>query len=238
MDPEAVLEGLWANGVPAASQIRTNSARFGELARDFATLEIVAALACFEQAPDLILTEISVTDAMQHASGFASTDAHLVLSAADAMVGRLATAPENAGRLEETVIAVTSDYGHGDVDQALFPSVMLPEALWSSEGSMLLIARDSVASVEQVERELAQYGVERWSNDYLPRDARVQLVSFAAPNAMVFEANPKAHPGANSGAIQAGISTIASVRHRVFPATGFARAPRLMSDLRSLLAQE
>ena len=76
--------------------------------------------------PDLILTEIASTDAIQHASGYASPEADWSIAHADMLVGRLVSALDRAGRRADYAIAVASDHGHAPIE------------LYGEEGSLFV----------------------------------------------------------------------------------------------------
>lgn len=168
--------------------------RSSKLMRGFAcdqqTLRTVAALACSDNPPDLILTEVAMTDQVQHSFGYESQAAHWSLATADLLVGFLLYQIELAGRQDDYSIVVTSDHGHSPIDTAIFPEVVLPETLWESEGATLHVAVRDAVHRRQVERELVALGAEAIDSQHVPEAVREQIATFAAPERHSFEERP------------------------------------------------
>src|SRR5262249_28294834 len=107
------------------------------MASDLLMIEAAAALACSESPPDLIMTEIDMTDGLQHDFGYESEAAHWGIAIADMAIGALLQRLERASSRPEYSVLITSDHGHGKIRTALFPDEILPGAMWASEGATL-----------------------------------------------------------------------------------------------------
>src|SRR5262249_26096651 len=124
-------------GYPTAEGTLPSPVLVTGMASDFLMLEAAAALACSDSPPDLILTEIDMTDGLQHEFGYESEAAHWGIATADMMIGALVQRLERAPSGPEYCVLITSDHGHGKIHSALFPDVILPGAKWASEGATL-----------------------------------------------------------------------------------------------------
>jgi predicted AlkP superfamily pyrophosphatase or phosphodiesterase len=153
-------------------------------------LNAATSIACSPAAPDLILTEIASTDTVQHLFGYETKIAHWSLMEADLMIGALMMRLEDAGLLDRYALAVLSDHGHSAMDHALYPSSIIPDAEWQSEGATLHVALRGDTSKGEVEKRLADFGVEPYDNSYMPNDMRARLASFVAPEGYSFEEKP------------------------------------------------
>ena len=91
------------------------------------------------QAPDLIFTEINVTDSVQHKFGYASSAANFAVAFADMLVGLGVHNLKKTGRDSEYSIIVTSDHGHADTKQALFVDNIVDHPNWHSECAVLFL---------------------------------------------------------------------------------------------------
>jgi len=161
------------------------------LAWDAWMMRATAALMTSDAAPDLALTEIAMTDTIQHQFGFASAEAHWSLAHADALVGDLMRALGDAGRLDETVVAVVSDHGHAQMHKALYPDRILPAGMvWESEGATLHVLVDG-ASRDDVSLRLAAHGAIAIGSDHVPAAHRARVAAYAAPEGCSFEASPQ-----------------------------------------------
>lgn len=168
---------------------------------DQQVIRAVAALACSDSPPDLIFTEIAMTDQIQHQFGYESQAAHWSLATADLLVGFLQSQLEAAGRQDDYVIAVTSDHGHSPIETAIFPDVVLPETQWESEGATLHVVIRDLHHSREVERRLSDFGAIAIGSDHVPERVRERIATFAAPPQHSFEATPQDHPvGAPIGA--------------------------------------
>lgn len=170
-------------------------------------VRMIAALACSDSPPDLILGEIALPDHIQHLYGFESEAAHWSLSTADLLVGFLLHRLELAGRRDDYVVAVTSDHGHSPISTAIYPDVVLGAALWQSEGATLHVAvRDSLHRRE-VERRLLEVGAEPMDGSHIPAGVRDCIATFAAPDRHSFEQSPNDHDGLTPSGPPAAISS-------------------------------
>lgn len=80
------------------------------------------------RTPNLLLFHLLSVDGMHHAYGAGSQPAFTALAHADANVGRILDALEEAGIREETSIFVVSDHGFMNVTHRIQPNVLLREA--------------------------------------------------------------------------------------------------------------
>lgn len=157
---------------------------------DHAIMSWVAALATGPSPPDLILTEINMTDEIQHVHGYESDEAHFAIASADALVGALVAELERAGRADEYAIAVTSDHGHAAVDHAIFVDSVIGAVPWESEGGTLHVAATHAGRLRECEARLAEHGALRIDNGHVPAEVRDRIATFAAPPGHSFEARP------------------------------------------------
>jgi len=162
------------------------------LASDQLMLELAADLACSERPPDLILTEFSVTDPIQHHHGFDAAATNWAYQTADMAVGLLMHRLSAAGRLEQFAVIVAGDHGQAPIHTAIYPETILPNAPWTSEGASLqVVLRGSREQADVVQR-LAEFGVKRLPGGHLPQAARAEgLVTFVAPKGASFEKRPE-----------------------------------------------
>ena len=161
-----------------------------------------AALATSDDPPDLIITEILLTDSIQHFYGQDHPFSDWAIGFADDLVGTLVAALARAGRLHDTTIMVTSDHGHGEVNRALYTDRLLPGRQVSSEGSVLIARIADETDADELNQALAVHGVTRLASDYLPEDRRAALALFCAPDGHSFERRPAVDgvdPAAPSG---------------------------------------
>jgi predicted AlkP superfamily pyrophosphatase or phosphodiesterase len=161
---------------------------------DYAMMRAAAALACSNAPPDLILTEVSMTDVLQHEFGYESDAAHWSIAMADLSVGMLLQQLRRAGRDRDYVIVVASDHGHSPIETAIFPQAIIPETTWISEGATLYVATRDDAERNDVARALEPFGVRPWTNDHIPADLKERIATFIAPVRHDFEG----HHGAGS----------------------------------------
>lgn len=153
------------------------------LACDMAQIDAAAELLCGENPPQLVLTEIATPDAALHYHGIGSAAADFVIAAADMLVGRLVQRLAEAGRLEDTLLVVSSDHGHAPIATALYPDAILPGVTWSPEGGALHVLRPDAA----VRAALAAHGIRPLDDSHLPPALRGEVVTFVAPEGQAFE---------------------------------------------------
>jgi predicted AlkP superfamily pyrophosphatase or phosphodiesterase len=170
------------------------------LASDQRHMTLAGALAVAEDGPDLIFTEISITDSIQHYHGTDSGAALWAYGAADLMLGRLVTQIERADGFERTLLIVTSDHGHAPIHTALYPAALVPEHPWATEGASLHVRVDAGSQREAVAERLSRHGITRFDDTHLPRDRRELIATFAAPPGFAFEPYPdNGSPASPSG---------------------------------------
>lgn len=157
------------------------------LASDQLVVGAAAELACSDEPPDLILTEIAMTDQIQHRFGFASPEAHWSLGTADMLIGHLMHRLREAGRDSDYVVAITSDHGHSTIDTAINPSAILSGMQFQSEGATLHVAVQNKAEGKDVEQRLQAVGAESIGSMHVPSKLRDRVVAFAAPPRHSFE---------------------------------------------------
>lgn len=201
-DPDGRLRALADAGltrpVVAPSEFGDNKLQMGMLA-DQQLLDVAVGLACSEQPPDFILLEIAITDYYLHKYGADHPLTDWSLRTADAEVGTVIARLERSGMLEEYNFAVVSDHGHADMPNGFYVDRVLDgDAVWSSEGGVLMVWTDSAQQARSVERRLAEHDIEAWNNDHLPADIRDRMLTFVMPEGwdMSFEASLPGTSGA------------------------------------------
>lgn len=168
-----------------------------EVAGDRAMMRWTAGLLASDTPPDLTLSEILVTDTVQHQAGPDHPFTHWAVGYADALVGTLIFELKRAGRFEDTTLVITSDHGHGAVTRALYAERLLPGWTVAPEGSLLFVAADGERDAQHAQAVLREHGVERLDGAYLPPDVRGSVVAFVAPEGATFQARPA--PGTEVG---------------------------------------
>lgn len=159
-------------------------------AGDRAMLRWSAGLATAESPPDLLITEILLTDSVQHLAGQEHPFSDWSIGYADDLVGTLIAELEWSGVLEEMTIIVTSDHGHGVVEKALYTERLLPGRPVNCEGSVLVSHVDGEPDARRVAERLQPFGAERLTSEYLPEDVRDSLALFCAPGGVAFQPRP------------------------------------------------
>lgn len=159
-------------------------------AGDRTMLRWSAALAASPDPPDLLMTEILLTDTVQHLYGQEHPFTDWALGFADDLVGTLVAQLVSAGRLADTALLVTSDHGHGEVTDALYTDALLPGRPVASEGSVLLAHVEGASDAHALSRLLEPHGVQRLPQEYLPEDRRNDVALFCAPDGWAFQARP------------------------------------------------
>ncbi|WFU51744.1 alkaline phosphatase family protein [Sinorhizobium terangae] len=158
------------------------------MASDQLMLQAAGDLACSDTPPDIIITEFSVTDTIQHYHGFESAATTWAYQAADMAVGLLLYRLELAKRLDDYVIMITSDHGQGPVHTAIYPGFLLPNHRWNSEGASLHVATEDEDDRARVNERLSQFGVAALDGKHLPEEALARgIVTYAAPDGFAFE---------------------------------------------------
>lgn len=160
------------------------------LAGDHLMISATAALACSDAPPDLILTEIAMTDSMQHDFGFESEVAHWSVATADLLIGSLTERLRQAGRHEVYTTVVASDHGHSVIEKAIFPQAVIPYVPWMSEGATLHVLVDGDRERARVTSDLTEVGAEPWTSNHIPPSERDMIATFVAPPRHDFEETP------------------------------------------------
>ncbi|MBR9827540.1 MAG: alkaline phosphatase family protein [Oceanospirillales bacterium] len=189
-DPEGRLAALDAETVVSPNRSDEHKLQLGMLA-DQQLLDLAAGLAVSEQAPDLILLEIAITDYFLHKYGADHDLTRWSLRTADAQIGTLLTRLEHAGVLQQYNFAICSDHGHASMPKGLYVDRLLGEEVcWSSEGGVLMVKPKDETEARQVTNALVGEGMEPWPTDFMPEALRDELQAFVVPegSSISFEA--------------------------------------------------
>jgi predicted AlkP superfamily pyrophosphatase or phosphodiesterase len=191
-DPEGRLAraGIEIADAYAMLNAPENHALLTGVVADAFMMKAVAALACSDTPPDLIMTEYNMIDTVEHYVGYDSPMALWTAEYGDMLVGKLLRDLDAAGRLNEYVIVIASDHGHGPVDRAIFPESILGPGVWNSEGATLYVAVGSESERREVAEKLAPFGVELSSSDHVPAEQRGGVATFVAPPRHYFDTWP------------------------------------------------
>lgn len=193
-DPLGIVAALTDSAPISLSPMRTEQGRWQPdmhgLMADHEMLEMAGDLLCGAEAPDLILTEIAIPDAVMHAHGVATGAARWIVTMADLFLGRLVERLRAAGRWNDTVLAVVSDHGHGPIGTALYPDMILPGLRWATEGASLHVRVGDMAERRQVSDILVCFDVLPLPGHHLPPEWRDRIAGFAAPAGVGFERRP------------------------------------------------
>lgn len=142
-------------------------------------------VASADDAPDFIITEYLMTDEIQHRTGYKTDYAHWSIAQADAAVGQMLARMGDA--VDEWHIAIMSDHGHSPIEYALQPQVIIPDATFQSDGSVLLVVPENAAQLASIRSALAEHDCEQLPVDFLPPEQRDMLAAFVAPPGYSFE---------------------------------------------------
>jgi len=186
---EALFKEGYPEGIPDAySQSENPQLNYfsAELAGDAVMMQWTTGLACSEQAPDLIVTEILTTDSVQHVAGYESHLAHWSIHYADALVGELLKQLELAN-VQDYNLAIMSDHGHSVVHTALNPAKIIPDATYACECAWLYVHYSDEAELETITQKLADYDIELLDNEQVPPEYKNSIVTFIAPEGAAFE---------------------------------------------------
>jgi predicted AlkP superfamily pyrophosphatase or phosphodiesterase len=189
-----VAEAAAALGIPGSFDALGDDAEraMAGFLGDRRVAEWVAAVALRATPPDLILAEFLMTDTVQHRAGHDTPLSLWSMSTADAYVGDILTRLRAAGREEAFDVLVLSDHGHGPIDRALRPDVLLPAVRCHSEGGILHVAPRDDHEADHVAGVLTDHGCVPYPTDHLPDDRRGALLAFLAPDGVAFEHDPPA----------------------------------------------
>lgn len=147
----------------------------------------VGALAASDDGPDLIVAEFLMTDTIQHRAGYKSDLALWSVTLADALVGDVLERLRAAGREDAYDVVVLSDHGHGPIERALRPDVLIPGTRYQSEGGFLHVAARDAGELGRAAATLAEHGVVPVPSEHVPSDLRPQVTTFLAPDGVAFE---------------------------------------------------
>lgn len=181
-----------AAAYPADYPARFPDRRIYGLAGDLHVANWAGLLAAADPAPDFVLTELLMTDSVQHSHGFDTEAALWALGYLDALVGVVLR--RLGERAAEYDFVVLSDHGHWHVHKALRPAAILPGMHADCEGALLHVKVDSPAAEARATAALAEHGVVPYDASYLPEDHRAFLRSYIAPDGYSFEAGPSELP--------------------------------------------
>ncbi|WP_028300911.1 alkaline phosphatase family protein [Oceanospirillum beijerinckii] len=205
-DSEGRIEALYKQGLAkppvTPNQKPAFKLQLGMLA-DHQLLDIAAGLATSEQAPDLILLEIAITDYFLHKYGADHSLTEWSMRVADAQIGSLITRLEAAGKLDEYNFAIMSDHGHAPMPDALYVDRILgDDVVWSSEGAVLMVKPRDKQHAHEVTLALTEFGIQLWDNNHLPEKLRDDVITFITPKGsdISFEAAPADAPEGYYGA--------------------------------------
>jgi predicted AlkP superfamily pyrophosphatase or phosphodiesterase len=212
------------------------------MAADHRMISLAADLASSDQPPDLILTEISVTDLIQHYHGYDSGAALWAYAAADMMVGMLVHRLAEAGVLDRYALVIASDHGHAPIATAIYPERIIPDASFATEGASLHVVVNGERQRRELEQAFAPFGVIATGGDHLPPRVRDRLVLFCAPPEAGFE---RADPTAPAEARPTGSPIVISTHgfapgssgdHRICIVVGPGITPRSVPEPADALA--
>ncbi|MFI5011400.1 MAG: alkaline phosphatase family protein [Hyphomicrobiales bacterium] len=162
------------------------------LASDQLMLQLAADLACSDQPPDLILTEFSTTDLVQHYHGYDSPTTNWAYQTADMAIGLLLHRLTAGKRIDDYVVVVASDHGQAPIHTAIYPEPLIPHDRWTTEGASLHVVMRSVDEAAGIGERLSELGVKQLEGRHLPASARAEgVVTFVAPKGMGFERRPE-----------------------------------------------
>lgn len=184
-DPDQRLSTLFDQG-SLEQPVQPNKSpshklQLGMLA-DQQLLDIATALAISEQAPDLILLEIAITDYFLHKYGRDHDLTKWSMRTADAQIGQFLTALDRSDQLDKYHFVILSDHGHAPAPNGLYVDNLLPDGTdWSSEGGVLMVRKQSESHGAEIIERLTDHQIELWSNDHLPEKIRDQLLTFVIP---------------------------------------------------------
>src|SRR5699024_3929100 len=146
-----------AAGFPDDYPLRFPDRRIYGLTGDLHVANWAGLLAARDPAPDFLLTELLMTDSIQHRYGFDSEEALWALSYLDSLVGVILH--RLGDRAAEYNFVVLSDHGHWPVKQALRPAALLPGMHADAQGALLHVKVDSPEDEARATSRLAEFGV-------------------------------------------------------------------------------
>lgn len=193
-DPLQRLAGVpWPFGDNAA----TLSEPMGVSEYLLADQQIVGAAAALlrsDSAPDVIITEINVTDTAQHFFGYESEQAHFAAAFADSLVGLCLDGLRQSKTDDQYNFAIVSDHGHEAITKTIYIDRLIPDLVCDAEGSTVHVFVDSASERSDAEARFSSLGAVALDRSYLPAELRDRLVSFAAPAGYNFATAPNDTP--------------------------------------------
>lgn len=183
---ELVAQGL-PSDVPDAYGGDRLSYVLAGLEGDRSMLRWTAGVLRQDPPPDLVVTEILIPDSVHHVAGRDHPFSTWSLAYADALVGTLVDELRRTGRLDDITLVVTSDHGHGPVEVALRPDVLLPGVPFATEGAVLHASAPDARARRDATARLSEHGVEALPGEHLPPDVRGRVATFVAPDGTIFE---------------------------------------------------
>ncbi|MBB1489181.1 alkaline phosphatase family protein [Oceanospirillum sediminis] len=205
IDPDGRIARLFESGeaceVVAPNKHPRYKLQLGMLA-DHQLLDIAAGLAASDEAPDLIMLEIAITDYFLHKYGAEHSLTEWSMRIADSQIGSLITRLEQSGKLDEYNFAIMSDHGHTPMPDALYVDRILgKDTIWSSEGAVLMVKPRDKQHAHEVTLALTEFGIQLWDNNHLPEELREDIITFITPKGsdISFEAAPDEAPEGTSG---------------------------------------
>ncbi len=191
-NPDARFEQtMSAAGVPATWPELQNKSQtegmFSGILSDQYAFNWVGALAAADDSPDLIVSEVLITDTLQHYTGYKSDMSHWACAYVDMLVGIVVERLRSAGKLDSYNIAVMSDHGHSPITLALHPEVIIPGVNFLCEGSMLHVIPRNEGEAGYITERLATYNVLPYNSNHIPIEYRHLIKTFVAPEAAAFE---------------------------------------------------
>ena len=183
---------------------------FNELILDQQMVQLVNEIINSSQPPDLIFTEINVTDSVQHQFGYASATSNFSIAFADMLVGLVVHTLKQAGLDSDYSIIVTSDHGHADTDKALYVNNILDNQNWNAECAVLFL--EQTVDIGDSINALDIHGATILDEKFLPKDIQGQVLPLAMREKVSFEVGP------SGSAAQSGVSKYKS-SHSYYPGT-------------------
>ena len=169
-----------------------DSSILGELQNDQRMLQLVNEIVNSTQAPDLIFTEINVTDSVQHHYGYASANSNFSIAFADMLVGLVVHNLKCTGLDSDYSIIVTSDHGHADTEKALYVNNILNSQNWNSECAILFLENNT--DIDESIQALQSFGAVMLDDKFLPEDIQGQIIPVAMKDKVSFEVSANVNP--------------------------------------------
>ncbi|GLS34986.1 hypothetical protein GCM10010869_05740 [Mesorhizobium tianshanense] len=189
-DPLQRLAGV---SLPFGDYASITDASMGPSEYSVADRQIVSAAAALlrsSTAPEVIITEINVTDSAQHFHGYESDEAHAAAEFADGLVGLCLDSLRQNATGDQYNIAIVSDHGHEAISKTIYVDRLVPNLVCDTEGSTVHVFVDNVSERSYAEERFASIGAVSLSRSYLPAELRDRVASFAAPSGYDFAPAP------------------------------------------------